>query len=227
MRVTLTLTLALAAALALVAPGLARADSAERIRGEIQSALPAELTAIEVRVPRALADASDTAPVQVDWRRPARSGWLTLQVRIGQKSGWVRARVAAVSPTVVAVLDLPAGHVIAAADVKVELRPTGAAGAARAATLVGLEGVVGRALRAPVAAGAAVPAAALERAAPLPRGHPVKALVRRGGLSITTYGVLERPAPIGQTTLVRLRATGRVVRGRLIDSDTVLIEVSP
>jgi hypothetical protein len=39
--------------------------------------------------------------------------------------------------------------------------------------------------------------------------------------------VLERAAAVGEPTSVRLRATGRVVRGRLIDSQTVLVEVSP
>jgi flagella basal body P-ring formation protein FlgA len=107
--------------------------------------------------------------------------------------------------------------------VRVELRPA----APGAATAAAVEEVVGRALRRPVAAGAPLPAAALERAAPFPRGHLVTALVRRGRLTISAAGALERPAPVGQPTAVRLRATGRVVRGRLVDPSTVLVEVSP
>ncbi len=209
-------------ALAAAAPGLARAGTEERIRAEIDGALPADLRAVELRVPASLARAGSGA-VSVDWRRPARPGWITLRVRAGERTGWVRARLAAVQPTVVAARDLPAGHAVGEADVRVEPRPA----AAGAAPIAGIEAVVGRALRQPVAAGAPVPAGALERAAPLPRGHQVTALVRRGNLAIAAAGVLERAAPIGQPTSVRLHATGRVVRGRLIDSHTVLVEVSP
>jgi flagella basal body P-ring formation protein FlgA len=205
-------------ALALLAAGPARADTAERVRAEIQSALPDELSAIEVRLPKAL-ERESAGEVIIDWR-PARAGWLALKVRIGERAGWVRARVAAVAPAAIATRDLPAGHVVADVDIRVEMRPAGAD------AIAGAEGAVGRALRRPVAAGAPLSASALERAAPLPRGHQVTALVRRGRLSVSTAGVLERAAPIGEATSVRLRATGRVVRGRLIDSQTVLIEGS-
>jgi flagella basal body P-ring formation protein FlgA len=220
---TLCLALCLGLAGAAAASGTALADVEDRIRGEIDAALPADLRAVEVRVPASLARAGSGA-VAVDWSRPARPGWITLRVRAGDRSGWVRARLAAVLPTVVAARDLPAGHALGEADVRIELRPA-AAGAPPA--IAGLEGVLGRALRQPIAAGAPVPAAALERSAPLPRGHQVTALVRRGRLAINAAGVLERAAAVGQPTSVRLRATGRVVRGRLIDSQTVLVEVSP
>lgn len=206
-------------AIALAAPSVARAGAADEIRAEIQAALPAELHAVEVRVPSALERAA--GDVEVSWRRAARPGWLTLRVRVGDRSGWVRAHIARLVPSVVAARDLPAGHRIADADVRVEMRPAG-----RGETIAGVDGVVGRALRQPVAAGAALAAGSLERGAPLPRGHQVTARVERGRLSITASGVLERPAPIGGATQVRLR-NGHVVRGRLVDSNTVLIEGSP
>jgi len=215
----LRLALALAAA-ALLAPGVARADATARIRAEIEAALPGDLRAVEVRVPSSLAGAGGA--IAIDWSRPARPGWITLRVRAGERSGWVRTRLAALAATVVAARDLPAGHSMAEADVRVELRAASAG-----PVLAGVESVIGRALRQPVAAGAPIPAAALERAAPLPRGHQVNALVRRGRLSISAAGLLERPAPVGQTTTVRLRATGRIVHGRLVDSNTVIVEVSP
>jgi len=231
---TSSLLLACALALAPVGSGAARADTAaaaradvgERIRIEVQAGLPAELSAIEVRLPAGLAGASanPATPIAIDWSRAARPGWLTLRVTVGTRSGWVRARIAALSPSVVAVRDLPAGHVVGEEDVRVEMRPVAAHGGA---AIAGLEGAVGRALRQPVSAGGVLLSGALERAAPFPRGQPVTALIRRGRLTISAAGVLERSAPIGQETTVRLRATGRVVRGRLIDSHTVLIEVSP
>lgn len=217
-----SLRLCVCLALAAAAPGVARAGAEEQIRAEIDGALPASLRAVEVRVPAQLARAGAGA-FSVDWRRPARPGWITLRVRAGDRTGWVRARLAAVQPTVVAARDLPAGHAVGEADVRVELRPV----AAGAAPIAGIEGVIGRALRQPVAAGAPVPAGALERAAPLPRGHQVTAIVRRGNLAVAAAGVLERAAPIGGPTSVRLHATGRVVRGRLVDPQTVLVEVSP
>jgi flagella basal body P-ring formation protein FlgA len=220
--IRLSACLSVALALAAAAPGVARAGIEEEIRAEIDGALPASLRAVEVRVPAHLARAGSGA-VSIDWRRPARPGWITLRVRAGQRDGWVRARLASVQPTVVAARDLPAGHTVGDADVRIEQRPV----AAGSDPIAGLEGVVGRALRQPVGAGAPFAAAALERAAPLPRGHQVTALVRRGNLAIAAGGVLERAAPIGHATSVRLHATGRVVRGRLIDSQTVLVEVSP
>jgi flagella basal body P-ring formation protein FlgA len=204
-----------------LAPRPARADVSEQIRAEIDAALPVELRTIDVRVPASLARARGA--IAIDWRRPARPGWTTLRVEVGSHSGWVRARLATLAPTLVAARDLPAGHSLAEADVRIELRAATGANPG----VDSIEGAVGRALRRPVSAGAAIPPAALERAAPLPRGHMVTALIRRGSLSVSAAGVLERAAPIGQATSVRLRATGRVVRGRLLDSHTVLIEVSP
>jgi flagella basal body P-ring formation protein FlgA len=219
---SLGLALALSLAGAALAPAVARADVADQIRAEIDAGLPPDLRVVEVRVPMSLAGAGTDA-ITIDWRRGARPGWMTLRVRAGQRSGWVRARLAALAPTVVATRDLPVGLTIGQADVRIELVPVVGASSA----VAGVEGVIGRALRQPVAAGAPVPAGALEQSAPLPRGHEVTALIRRGNLSISAAGTLERPAAIGQATSVRLRATGRVVRGRLIDSHSVLIEVSP
>jgi flagella basal body P-ring formation protein FlgA len=188
--------------------------------------LPPELHAAEVRVPSSI-ERGPGGDVEVTWRRAARPGWLTLRVRVGDRAGWVRARLAAVLPAVVAARDLAAGHSIVEEDVRVEMRPAPARASKSGAVMSGVEGVVGRVLRQPVAAGAPVPPGSLERSAPLPRGHQVTAQVRRGRLSISAAGVLERPASIGGPTLVRLRSSGHVVRGRLIDSHTVLIEVSP
>jgi flagella basal body P-ring formation protein FlgA len=217
----LLVALGLAGALALGAP-VALAGPGDRIQGEIQSALPAELSVVELRVPRPLEHIGD-APIQIDWRRPARTGWLTLRVTAGAKSGWVRARLAQVIPVVIATRALPPGHVIGPDDVAVEARAVDRRGAA----LLGVEAAIGRTVRVAVGAGAAVPPGALERSAPLPRGHLVKAVVKRGGLTISTAGALERPASIGAATSVRLRSTGRVVQGRLIDSATVLLEMHP
>lgn len=221
----LLLALGLAGALALGAPGAALAGSSDRIQGEIQAALPAELGVVELRVPRPLEHIGG-APIHIDWRRPARPGWLTLKITAGARSGWVRARIAEITPVVVAIRALPAGHVIGPDDVAIETRAIDRRGL-RPSALVALEAAIGRTVRVAVGAGAAVPPGSLERAAPLPRGHIVKAVVRRGGLTIATAGALERPAPIGEATSVRLRSTGRVVPGRLIDSHTVLLEVTP
>ena len=218
----LVVALGLAGALALGAPAAALAGSSDRIQGEIQSALPAELSVVELRVPRPLEHIGD-APIQIDWRRPARTGWLTLRVTAGAKNGWVRARIAQVTPVVIATRALPPGHVIGPGDVAVEARAVERPGA-RGGALVGVEAAIGRTVRVAVGAGAAVPAGALERSAPLPRGHQVKAVIRRSGLTISTAGAMERPAAIGEATSVRLRSTGKVVPGRLIDSDTVLLE---
>ena len=219
----LLVALGLAGALALGAPAVALAGSSDRIQGEIQSALPAELGVVELRVPRPLEHIGD-APIQIDWRRPARTGWLTLRITAGAKSGWVRARIAQVTPVVIATRALPAGHVIGPDDVALEARAIDRPGPR--AALLGVEAAIGRTVRVAVGAGAAVPPGSLERSAPLPRGHLVKALVRRGGLTISTAGALERPASIGAATTVRLRSTGRVVAGRLIDSHTVVLEVT-
>jgi flagella basal body P-ring formation protein FlgA len=216
------ITMLCLALVGLLAPRPARADVSDQIRAEIDAALPAQLRAVDLRVPASLASARSGA-IAIDWRRPARPGWTTLRVQVGERSGWVRARLAALTATLIAVRDLPAGHTLDAADVRIEQRAAFTANP----SIDSIEGAIGRALRRPVAAGAAIPPAALERAAPLPRGHMVTAHIRRGSLSVSAAGVLERAAPIGSATSVRLRATGRVVRGRLVDAQTVVIEVSP
>jgi len=120
-------------------------------------------------------------------------------------------------------IEIPKG---APADARVQWQSPPRAGHARLALRSGAwRGWARIELRArpPVA-----PAQVASLGPPLPRGTAVVALSRAGAVTISTPARLERSAPIGGRAEARVTATGRLVRGTLLDGPALSIEeVSP
>ena len=64
----------------------------------------------------------------------------------------------------------------------------------------------------------------VRRPALVPRGAPVRVVVRRGAVTVTAAATLERAARPSERTTARLTELGRVVAGRLVNGTTLLEE---
>jgi flagella basal body P-ring formation protein FlgA len=193
-------------------PAVASTDKAAQAR--VEASLPADLAVVDMELPRSLAKAN--GDVSVNWTSPPRVGWVSVQMQVGSKKGYARVQLAKVRSVAVAKRPLLKGAKVGAGDVAIEARGV--------ADHDGLETLpVGAEIVRDVPAGELVREADVARPAPLARGTKVLVVVRRGGISVSTSGQLERPARPGDETQVRL-AAGRLLAGRLTDSATVVVE---
>jgi flagella basal body P-ring formation protein FlgA len=226
------IVLSLVAGAALAALALVRAawatppDAAQGLEAEVAAlvtqALPAQLALTDVSAPASLA--KRRGPVQVAWKSAPRAGRVSVLVTVGQgptaARGWVSLELAEVRRVLVARRALAAGARLAAGDVRLELRPVEAG----AALELDPAAVAGARLAADVPAGAPLPAASVTLLPPLARGTALRVVVRRGQVSVTTSGVLERAARVGERAGARVAPSERVLEGRLVDDHTLVVE---
>lgn len=225
-----TLTTFLVAAALALAPAAhatppARATGVEaQVAAAAARQLPAGLALTDVRVPRALAGAADAADVVVTFVTAPRAGRASVKVALRDaaghtRAGWATLVVARVRTVLVAARALPAGATLAAGDVITADRPDGGPAGLELAP----DALIGATLTDALAAGAALPAGAVTLPAPVARGAAVRVIVRRGAIAITARGTLERSARPGERVATRVAATDRVVEGRLVGADTVVV----
>lgn len=186
--------------------------------------LPSELAVVAVHVPRGLARRYadvERAQVAVEWPRAPRTGRLSVRVRVrGARAGFVPVTIAAKTAGFVTTRALPAGALIAAADV-VAVNQVMAPGTQPAPIAIGT--VTTTAL----AAGDVVVVAAVTRPPPVARGAAVEVIVESGAITIRAPGHLAASARPGETAIVRLADTGRDLRGTLVDDHRVVVEEIP
>jgi flagella basal body P-ring formation protein FlgA len=216
----------LLAAYALHRPALAAGRTLSEVEQRVAASLPRDLVLVDLFVP-GWPRRSPTGNVQIDWPAPPRAGEMTVKLSVLERvsvrwRGWARLKLARVARVLVARRSLAAGEVLARADLASVLRPVGAD---RQLTMPP-EGLIGALVARPVLEGHALLREDVSLPPALARGSNVTLLVERGGVSVTTPGVLERPARLGEETQVRAPVLGRVVRGRLLGPDTVVVERS-
>jgi len=205
-------------ALLFAAPAHARnVSSMERVSRAVTATLPPGLAVGLVRAPELPA-----GDLSIEWLSSgARPGWVNVlaTVRSGGRplgKGWARVELKPLRRVPVAARALTAGEVIAEGDVALEERPVSIAESNR----VAVSGLPGARLIRSVPAGEVLVDSDVLRPAPLPYGTPVRVLVRRGAVSVTASGTLERPARPGEPAMVRVAAAARPVAGRLVDATT-------
>ncbi len=227
--ILLATVVATAAAVVALFGGRAHATPAEAARGveaevaaQVRAGLPAGLAIVDVDVPAALVAAR--GDVTVELRGGLRAGRVSFRVAVthGKKvrQGWARIELGQLRPVLVARQDLAVGDRLDGGQVTREQRPVAAAQACDlpASALVGA-----RARRA-VAAGDLVACQTIERPAPVARGTAIRVVVRRGAVSVAAPGTLEQSARPGELTQARLTNGQRLVRGRLVDGNTFVME---
>lgn len=137
---------------------------------------------------------------------------------------WARVVVKAPFTRVVAVAPIRVGQRIAEASVRVE---TGSGEPLPPGVASDVSEVVGRIARRLIAAGAGVPAAALDKETTIARGDPVAVQVVAGNARLAFDGVAEGRGGVGDVVPVRNPATKRLVHARVEGPGTAVAVIAP
>ncbi len=200
----------------------ARGMEAE-VAAQVAAGVPAGLAIVDVSVPARLA--ATRGDVVIALRGGLRAGRTSVQVTVSVrgkqvKSGWATIQLESLRPVLVARRSLQSGDALEGGAVALEQRPVDAAHACD----LPVSALAGARVRAAVDAGDLVACSAIERAAPVARGSVVRVLVRRGKVQVAAAGTLESSARPGELAQARLEGSQRLVRGRLADAGTLVME---
>lgn len=124
---------------------------------------------------------------------------------------------------VVAAKFIPANHVLVSSDVTIEqkeINPT------RESYLTAIDNAVGKILRHPVKIGDIIDSTALVKPDIIKRGMPVNIVGKSNGLQVKTMGVALMSGSEGEIIKVRNTRTGNIVSGRVVDDETVQIDLT-
>ncbi len=200
----------------------AKAPSVDKlVEAEVQRTLPKGLAIASLSVPATLArHGGKHDVVALRWRQPPRKGRSIVQVLVHKRSGrikkgWARIELVELGTVVVAAVDLEAGELIEAGDLRVEERPQTEPAALQVEPtyLLGSRVVLAR------HAGEALRESDVSMPMPIARGTEVRVQVRRGGVVVATSGVLETKTMVGRPA--RVRVAGKLLAGKLTRSDLV------
>ncbi|HSW50059.1 MAG TPA: flagellar basal body P-ring formation chaperone FlgA [Bryobacteraceae bacterium] len=133
---------------------------------------------------------------------------------------WARVRIAVETARVLARVDLAAGSVVEAGQLKLESSEGFPPGDRSARSI---EQVAGRVLRRPVRAGAEVPLGSLAEPREVERGDPVRVEAASGLATVEITGRAESSGSRGDTVVVRNLASGRSFRARVKGKGSVVV----
>ena len=182
--------------------------------------LPGRVEGVTLRGLKALSLPTPAATVEIDFRaREDFVGKVPVNVRVlmagkALHSIWVTATVRRTVPVVHAVARLPRGHVLTAADLRIEQVD---ARRAPARALASVDQAVGMQTRASVGKGRPLGRSALVAPNVVERGALVTLLAGHGALHVSAPGRVEQAGPRDAFVRVTNLATKRVLRGRVID----------
>jgi flagella basal body P-ring formation protein FlgA len=204
------------------APEQARGMEAE-VAAQVSAAIPGDLALVDVQVPKTLA--ATRGEVTVEVRATLRSGRSSVKVTVHgkngkEKSGWATVVLGVLRPVLVAQRPLAAGDRLAGGAVVVEQRAVDASRACDLSPAV----LASATMKVSVPAGGVVVCTAIERPAPVARGSQVRILVKRGAVTIAASGQLEQSVRPGEPAMARLEGSQRILRGKLVDSGTFVME---
>jgi len=206
---------------------VAGSAGAKGIEGAVQAAaervMPEGLAIVGVTVPKTLPWPKG-AVASLEWRTAPKAGRMSVMLAIYQHekivgNGWAQLDIAPVRDVVVARRALRSGDPVMPGDVVREKRPTKDPGAWEVDPDVLAGAVTMRDIR----VGEILTKTAVAGPPPIARGTGVDVIAKRGGVTVSTRGTLERAARPGESTAART-ASGLLVRGRLVDSHTLLVD---
>lgn len=206
--------------MALAAP-VAAEPAAAVVEARAAAELPPHLGLLSVSVPPSVM-ALDVAPGQValHWRRGLRAGNATVQVTIAGRKTWARLEIGERAPVVVAARPLVPGARVGAGDLELAVRtvPRDTGWRLDPRSLVGAE------ILAAAGPGAAIDGSIIAEPAPIARGARIAVAIRRGRMTASTTGILERAARPGELAQLRLSSSRTIVRARLVSATRAVLE---
>lgn len=192
-----------------------------QVMQEVERSLPKGLRVASLQLPSSLErQATRRDVVALRWRRPPGPGRAVVQVILHKRSGrikkgWARINIVRFEGVLVASVDLEAGAIVQAGQLELVERALdkGHELQFEPAYLVGSRVVMS------VKAGEPILASDISMPIPIARGTPVRIMIRRGGVVVTSSGVLETKTNVGAET--RVRVAGKLIAGKLVRSDLV------
>ncbi len=214
----------------LTATGNAIADDS-RYTASVAAAhgLPASLGVLSVELPKEVRAASlKRQQLKVEWPRAPRLGtnsvkFVVTAPGVPPVQHWARVRLGERAEVLVAKRALKVGTIVSSADLALEMRTVAREHGWRASP----SALVGSRVLQPTQPGTALSPKIIEAPAPVKRGQPVSVEINKGRMRVTTRGVLERQANLGNLVSVRLTTTRRVVRARLVAPRLAILLETP
>lgn len=210
----------------LQSPGDAAVDGPKaQVLAAMTASLPASLVATDLKfVGRS--QWSDRAKVIISWDRGMQEGLRTATVNVldGDHSfkTWASTRLSKLRPVLVLVRDMKAGDELGPKDVRTELRAV----RARRALDLAPQALVGQSILTDVKRGAVLLPMHVALPARLAAGTEVRVLSTVAGVSIRASGTLVSAVRPGAPARVRIGSSSKVITGRLVDTQTFVVEVS-
>lgn len=194
----------------------------DRLMDEVRTDLGPELALVSVRPHRPVA--ADAHEVSIQWNGVPRAGAQSVAITVIGRDGaaaksWAEVRLARRALALVAARPLRAGET---AEVGAIVREWTTAPSGAALEVDPAEVADAKVLR-DLARGEVLGPKDVELAPPLARGAVLRVIVEVGTVRVASEGVLERGARAGQEAIARLKATNRLVRGTLVDRETLVV----
>lgn len=188
-------------------------------REQLERALPPHLALVELEVPKHLAKDLELTASFRGVPRAGRSSVSLIAVDAAgkQTKSWANVKLAYRSTEWVAKSDLSEGTVVSIANS--EPREVFSDKEVPALQL-------GLPLLREKKAGETISARDLLLPPPLPRGTQLTVIVNVGAVEVAVTGSLERPARVGEIAFARISTAHRLIRGRLADRGTLMVEGS-
>jgi flagella basal body P-ring formation protein FlgA len=197
------------------------------IEGAVQAAaervMPEGLAIVGVTVSKTLPWPKG-AVASLEWHTAPKAGRMSVMLAVYHHekiigNGWAQLEIAPLRDVVVAKRDLRAGDLVMLGDVAREKRPT----KDRGAWEVDPDVLAGAVTMRDIRVGEILTKTTVAGPPPIARGSGVDVVAKRGSVTVSTRGTLERAARPGESTAART-ASGLLVRGRLVDARTLLVD---
>ena len=221
----LLLALALVLGLGRVAAAQPAADGLSNAVAErVRATLPPELALVSTHAPMGWTFAPRDA-LSVEWKSPPRAGFVSVQISVryaddSTRTGWAQVELRGMRRVLVTRRPLVQGGTLMSEDLALELRPV----APNQGFAMSPDVLNGARILRDVPADEAITAADVVAPAPIGRGHEISVVIAHGRLRVEARGVLERDARPGEPASAKLSDGSRIVTGRLVDSNTLVVE---
>jgi flagella basal body P-ring formation protein FlgA len=182
--------------------------------------VPAPLGISKVSIPKAPL-VSPESELSFSYKATLKEGWVSVQVALpSKKKVWAKVELTKKQEVLVTTRAIAKGEELSAADVKLVELPI------REGVALSLlpEALVGSTASQALPAGGVLTEKDVTLAPAIARGTEVRVIVKAGAITISTKGLLEKSARLGELTSVRLADGSRLVKGTLRTANTVVVQ---